>query len=183
MVQTTEEIKNEKEWLKFLELITRKYGKNYSNMIRDRHYNNSNGKGVAEYFGNTKNTTLVELFKDKQFLNRLSSSKEDIQKFTEIYNDTDYLMRSLNTKEDNLYIKCNPVDDNGTIIEISNNVAKNNTNSMLDEIGTIFNPDMLYNNIGLQTFMAIAFLGLVYGIGNYMFVVYPNKTISKRLDN
>ena len=191
MAQTTEEIKNEKEWLKFLELITRKYGKNYSETIRDIHYNNRNGKGVAEYFGNTisgtgitKNTTLVELFKDEQFLKKLlSSSKDDIQKFTEIYNDTDYLMRSLNTKEDNLYIKCNPVDDNGTVIESSTNVASSSTNAMLNDIGNIFSPELMYNNIGLQTFLAIVFLGLVYGIGNYMFIVYPNKTISKKLDN
>ena len=188
MVQTTDDKK--KEWLKFLELITRKYGKNYSETIRDMHYNNSNGKGVSEYFkgklpnsGITNNTTLVQLFKDSEFLKLLGSSKDDIQQFTEIYNDTDYLMKSLNTKEDNVYIKCNPVDDNGTVIETSNNTLPSNTNAMLNDLGNIFKPDMMYNNIGLQTFMAIVFLGLVYGIGNYMFIVYPNNTISKRLNN
>ena len=123
------------------------------------------------------------MFKDSEFLKLLGSSKEDIQQFTEIYNDTDYLMKSLNTKEDNVYIKCNPVDDNGTVIETSNNTLPSNTNAMLNDLGNIFKPDMMYNNIGLQTFMAIVFLGLVYGIGNYMFIVYPNNTISKRLAN
>ena len=188
MVQTSDDKK--KEWLKFLELITRIYGKNYSDTIRDMHYTNRDGKDVAEYFkdklpnsGITNNTTLVQLFKNTEILKLFTSTSADIQQFTEIYNDTDYLMKSLNTKEDNVYIKCNPVDDNGTIIEISNNTLTSNTNAMLNDLGNIFKPEMMYNNIGLQTFMAIVFLGLVYGIGNYMFIVYPNNTISKRLAN
>jgi hypothetical protein len=87
-------------------------------------------------------------------------------------------MRSLNNKDDNLYIKCNPVDDNGMSIESSNNMYGpnlNSLNSMLTEGSSFFSPTTLYNNIGLQAFISILFVGLIYGIGNFIFVVYPSR--------
>ena len=91
-------------------------------------------------------------------------------------------MNSLNNKEDNLYIKCNPVDDNGVSIEASNNTygpSLNSINSMLGEINNIFSPSMLYTSVGLQVFISIVFVGVIYGIGNFMFVVYPTSYVSK----
>ena len=102
----------------------------------------------------------------------------EISKFTEIYNDTDYLMKSLNNKKDNLYIKCNPVDDNGFSIEGSNNTygpSLNSLNSMLTEGSSFFSPTTLYNNVGLQVFISIIFVGVIYGIGNFIFVIYPSN--------
>ena len=118
------------------------------------------------------NIDIMSFLNSMQGLQKLSKSKKSKKS-----------SRCTIKEEDNVYIKCNPVDDNGTVIETSNNTLPSNTNAMLNDLGNIFKPDMMYNNIGLQTFMAIVFLGLVYGIGNYMFIVYPNNTISKRLNN
>jgi len=183
MSTTTEEKKN--EWLQFMEFIKRKYGTNSSEYIRVNHYNNRSDKSVAQFYNSiyptiNPNAKLNELLKkDSKFLELLKLDEpEEVSKFTEIYSDTDYLMRSLNNKDDNLYIKCNPVDDNGMSIESSNNMYGpnlNSLNSILTEGSTFFSPTTLYNNIGLQAFISILFVGLIYGIGNFIFVVYPSK--------
>ena len=185
MTTTNEEYKN--EWLQFIEFIRRKYGNNASDIIR-RDYNSSYNQSVAGYYSvkykniNSK-ATLNQLLKDNNFIRLFNlNSPVEVSKFTEIYNDTDYLMNSLNNKEDNLYIKCNPVDDNGVSIEASNNMygpSLNSMNSMLGEINNIFSPSMLYTSVGLQVFISIVFVGVIYGIGNFMFVVYPTSYVSK----
>ena len=91
-------------------------------------------------------------------------------------------MNSLNNNDDKLYIKCNPVDDNGVSIDATNNMygpSLNSMNSMLGEINNIFSPSMLYTNVGLQVFISIIFVGVIYGIGNYMFVVYPSNYVRR----
>lgn len=187
MTTTNEENKN--EWLQFIEFIRRKYGNNASDIIR-RDYNSSANQSVAGYYsvkysdkGINSKAKLNQLLKDNNFIQLFNLNHPvEVTKFTEIYNDTDYLMNSLNNKEDNLYIKCNPVDDNGVSIEASNNTygpSLNSMNSMLGEINNIFSPSMLYNSVGLQVFISIVFVGVIYGIGNFMFVVYPNNYVKK----
>ena len=136
---------------------------------------------------NIDSTLSIEnLLKNDLFLNKLfDTTSDDLKKFTEIYNDTDYLMKSLNTQEDNVYIKCKPVDDNGNTIEPSNNLFGpdlSSLNSMLTQLSNIFNPEMMYNNVGLQTLMAISFLVIIYSIGNYLFIDYPKSSIARRIN-
>lgn len=184
-----EEIKN--EWLQFLEFIKRKYGNNSSEHIRINDYNNSSNTSVAEYYSIkypavniNPDAKLNQLLKERKFLELLKlNNPVEVSKFTEIYNDTDYLMKSLNNKKDNLYIKCNPVDDNGVSIEASNNMYGpnlNSLNSMLTEGSNIFSPASLYNNIGLQVFISILFVGVIYSVGNFIFVVYPSSYTKRR---
>jgi hypothetical protein len=183
-----EEYKN--EWLQFIEFIRRKYGNTSSDKIR-YHYNESSNRSVAQYYSSkytnsniNSNAKLPQLLKDTKFIELFNlNNPVEISKFTEIYNDTDYLMNSLNNKTDNLYIKCNPVDDNGVSIDASNNTygpSLNSLNSMLTEASSFFSPEMLYNNIGLQVIISIIFVGVIYGIGNFMFVVYPSNYSKKR---
>lgn len=187
MSGTNEEYKN--EWLQFMEFIKRKYGNNSSEYIRTNDYNNRSSKSVAQYYSSTypsinPNAKLNQLLQDTKFLELLQLNQpEEVSKFTEIYNDTDHLMKSLNSKKDNLYIKCNPVDDNGVSIEASNNMYGpnlNSLNSMLTEGSNLFSPSTLYNNIGLQVFISIIFVGVVYSIGNFIFVVYPSTYTKRR---
>jgi len=184
MSTNDEEKKN--EWLQFMEFIKRKYGNNSSDYIRNIDYNNRSTKSVAQYYKAkysiadiTSTTKLDQLLKNANFIELLNlNDPVEISKFTEIYNDTDYLMKSLNDKKDNLYIKCNPVDDNGFSIEGSNNTYGpnlNSLNSMLTEGSSFLSPATLYNNIGLQVFISIIFVGVIYSIGNFMFVVYPGS--------
>jgi hypothetical protein len=191
MSTNDEEKKN--EWLQFMEFIKRKYGNNSSEYIRINHYNKraNNSVSVAQYYSSqvpsaniNPNTKLDQLLKNTKFLELLKLNQpEEVSKFTEIYNDTDYLMKTLNSKDDNLYIKCNPVDDNGISIESSNNMYGpnlNSLNSMLTEGSNLFSPSTLYNNIGLQVFVSILFVGIIYSIGNFMFVVYPSNYTKNR---
>lgn len=187
MSTTIEEYKN--EWLQFIEFIRRKYGNNASDIIR-RDYNSSYNQSVAGYYSDkyqnqniNSKAKLNQLLKDNNFIRLFNlNSPVEVSKFTEIYNDTDYLMNSLNNNDDKLYIKCNPVDDNGVSIDATNNMygpSLNSMNSMLGEINNIFSPSMLYTNVGLQVFISIIFVGVIYGIGNYMFVVYPSNYVRR----
>lgn len=190
---TTDIVTNDNEWLQFLEFVRRKYGENSSEYIRINHYANKNNKSVAQYYhslyGNIIPSTasdvrLKELLKDDKFISLLNlDDPQKVTKFTEIYNDTDYLMKSLNTKQENVYIKCNPVDDNGVSVEGSNNMYGPNLsslNSMLTDGGQSFSPATLFNNVGLQVFIAIIFVAASYGVGYLLFAKIPNYMIERK---
>ena len=186
----------EKEWLQFLEVIKRKYGYNTYNIIKKYHHERRGNDSVAGYFKKilpnsnsiiTSNTSIKSILENEDFMQLIfgSGSDTDIKKFTEIYSETDWLMRSINKEDEDIYIKCNPVDDNGEIIESSNNnlgASANSINSMLEELSNTFKPELLYKNIGLQAAMAIGFLIIVYSIGNYLFVHYPRSVIAKKVN-
>lgn len=190
---TTDIVTNDNEWLQFLEFVRRKYGENSSEYIRINHYANKNNKSVAQYYhslyGNIIPSTasdvrLKQLLKDDTFISLLNlDDPQEVTKFTEIYNDTDYLMKSLNTKQENIYIKCNPVDDNGVSVEGSNNMYGPNLsslNSMLTDGGQSFSPATLFNNVGLQVFIALIFVAVSYGVGYMLFAKIPNYIIEKK---
>jgi hypothetical protein len=183
----------EKEWLQFLEVIKRKYGYNSYNWVKINYYNKRETRSVAEYFSSihkftdlnidTKSSIKI-LLKNKDFMKKFNTDA-DINQFTEIYSETDWLMRSINNEDENIYIKCNPVDDNGNIVDSESNnlgASANSINSMLEELSNTFNPELLYRNVGLQAAMAIGFLAIVYSIGNYLFVHYPKNMIAKRVN-
>ena len=183
-----EEKKKIKEWLQLLEFIKRIYGEDKAEFIRTNDYEKRSNKSVAEYYNiNSQNASLSDLLKKQAFLNKVLSSsetKESIEQYTQIYNETNSLMKSLDESQDNIYIKCNPLDDNGNVIEASNNSVGSNVssmNSIFDEVGNSFGPNFLYNNIGLQTLISVLFFIIIYYIGKYIFLDYPKSMIAKRV--
>ena len=183
-----EEKKKIKEWLQLLEFIKRIYGEDKAEFIRTNDYEKRNNKSVADYYNiNSQDASLADLLKTQVFLNKVLSSaetKENIEQYTQIYNETNTLMKSLDGSQDNIYIKCNPLDDNGNVIEASNNSIGTNLsslNSIFDELGNSFGPNFLYNNLVLQTFISVLFFIIVYYIGKYIFIDYPKSMIAKRV--
>ena len=179
---------NDNEWLQFIEFVKRKYGYSSSEQIRINYYNDVNrdpNKSVAQYYRDkaiipqtvNENAKLKELLESPQFTAALGLNEpETIPKFTEIYNDTDYLMKSLNAKQDNIYIKCNPVDDNHVPLTDSNNMngpSLDSINAILTEGADSFSPEGLYSNVGLQIFLCVLLMGLIYGIGYLIFKYFP----------
>jgi len=185
MTTTSEEKEN--EWLQFMEFIKRKYGNNASEFIRINEYNRRNSRSVAEHYKHyhissiSSTAKLDDLLKNADFIQLLGlNNPEEVSKFTEIYNDTDYLMKSLNTRQDNIYIKCNPVDDNGVSVEGSNNMytqSLNSIDSVLTEGVQSFSPNQLYSNVGLQIFLCLIFIGIIYGVGYVIFKMFPSYMI------
>ena len=180
----------DKKWLQLLEFIKRKYGEDKAEFIRINDYQKRNGRSISAYYEmGSQNIPLSDLLKKQSFLTKVISSsetEESIAQFTQIYNETNKLMKSLDGSQDNdnVYIKCKSVDDNGNIIDETNNTIGTNLgslNSMLDEVGSSFGPMFLYNNIGLQTFISVIFFIIIYYIGKYIFIDYPKNMISKHI--
>jgi hypothetical protein len=188
MTITNEEKEN--EWLQFMEFVKRKYGNNSSQLIRTNEYSNRGSRSVAEHYiyhhSSTVSPTakLDDLLRNANFIELLGlNNPEEVSKFTEIYNDTDYLMKSLNTRQDNIYIKCNPVDDNGVSVEGSNNMytqSLNSIDSVLTEGVQSFSPNQLYSNVGLQIFLCLIFIGIIYGVGCVIFKWFPSYMIKSK---
>ena len=184
--QQTDIIKS--EWLQLLEFIKRKQGEPRADFIKRRDYNNRGIKSVPEYY-NQPTKTLKQLLADPIFLSNVlgeqESGSDDVKNFADIYSKTNDLMRSIDTTDDDIYIKCNAVNENNnTIIEPTTNsfgTSTSSLNSMLDELGNSVDPMMLYNNVGLQTFISVLFFAIIYYMGKYMFLDYPKNIISKRI--
>ena len=183
-----EEKKKIKEWLQLIEFIRRIYGEDKAEFIRTNNYQKRNNKSVAEYYNVAgQNHTLSNLLQKQDFLNKVisaSETKDTITEYTQIYNETNALMKSLDGSQDNIYIKCNPIDDNGNVIEASNNSIGSNIsslNSIFDEVGNSIGPNLLYNNIGLQTLISVLFFIIIYYIGKTIFIDYPRSMIAKRV--
>jgi hypothetical protein len=185
-----EEAKN-KQWLQLLEFIKRIYGEEKAELIRTNDYLKRNNKSVAEYYNidnvSSQNISLSQLLRNQDFIRKVLSSsgtEEELTQFTKIYNETNTLMKSLDGSQDNIYIKCNPVDDNGNVIEASNNSVGTNLsslNSMLNELGSGLSPMFLYSSVGLQTFISVLLFIIIYYTGKYIFIDSPNKMIAKRI--
>jgi hypothetical protein len=175
------------EWLQFIEFIKRKYGYNSSEYIRINDYNNRSNNSVAEYYNSktsalniTTDIPLKDLLKNEDFKEMLQLDRDgEISKFTEIYNHTDYLMRSLNTIDDNLYIQCNPVkvDNSGVIEETTNSNSASTVASIITEGADFFSPEKLFRNVGLQVFLGVVLFAVILFVGNFLF------TIGTRLEN
>jgi hypothetical protein len=180
------------EWLQFIEFIKRKYGYNSSEYIRINDYNNRSNNSVAEYY-NSKNPSLNitdiplnELLKNEDFKEMLQLDRDgEISKFTEIYNHTDYLMRSLNTIDDNLYIQCNPVkvDNNGVIEETTNSNSASTVASIITEGADFFSPEKLFKNVGLQVFLGVVLFVVSLLVGNLLYTMGTRYSIPSRIYN
>ena len=189
MITTTtpDVIKN--EWLQFLEFIKRKYGYNSSEYIRinhynNRHYNNGTEKSVAQYYLDNNPTlnisgteNLKDLLKKPSFKNFLDlDNPVEISKFTEIYNETDHLMKSLSDVSNNLYIRCNPVNEQGELETTSSSETNSTANSVFKEFGDVLSLQELYNSPGLQAVIGIFFFGILMLLLQFMFYMFPNNT-------
>jgi hypothetical protein len=190
---TSVEQVNNKEWLRFLEFVKRKYGEDNADFIRKNDYlkRENPSQSISQYYRSkipsigTQDLPLSELLKNPVFLTSvLGSNDSDIAEFTDIYNETNTLMKQLNSTEDNIYIKCNPVDDNGNVIDETNNSIGTNIsslNAMFGELGSGFSPMFLYSSIGMQTFISLIIFLVIYFIGKYIFIDYPKDVISRRI--
>ena len=171
---------NEDEWLKFMEFIRRKYGNNSSDFIRINDYNIRASKSVADYYkGKYPSTSinptdnLEELLKNASFIGLFNLDYPvTIPKFTEIYNETDTLMRKFRptTDQDDLYIKCNPTDDtegNGFPNESTTNTTNTTSTSGSDltSINPVISSDEIYNNVGFQVLISAFIIAVVIIIG------------------
>jgi hypothetical protein len=94
-------------------------------------------------------------------------------------------MRGLNTKDDNLYIQCNPVevDNDGAIQETTNTNSGSTATSIMTEGADFFSLDKLYNNVGLQVFLSILLIGIIYAVGRFIFVAYPTTMMANVMSN
>ena len=88
-------------------------------------------------------------------------------------------------EDEDIYIDCRPVSTYGgeVIIEDDDNNVINSGASadMLDDVALNFSSGAITNNIGFQTFLGIALLGILYGLGNFVFKEIPKKLIDKKL--
>jgi len=85
-------------------------------------------------------------------------------------------------ENDNIYIDCNPVDIHNEVIETD---AENNevpSNTISTDITRNVLGGSLTDNIGFQSILGIAIIGILYGIGNYIFKQYPTKLLQNKID-
>tara|TARA_Y100000748_G_scaffold285268_1_gene267681 strand:+ start:755 stop:1039 length:285 start_codon:yes stop_codon:yes gene_type:complete len=90
------------------------------------------------------------------------------------------------SKEDNIYISCNPITEYGgeEIKEDEENEidkSRKISQDMLDDIGLNFSTGVITDNIGFQTLLGLILLGILYGLGNYVFKELPKNLIEKKL--
>ena len=52
---------------------------------------------------------------------------------------------------------------------------------MVDDVALNFSTGTITDNIGIQTLIGIALLGILYGLGNYVFKEFPKNLIDKKL--
>lgn len=193
---TTPELeKNNKEWLEFISFIERGMGTSDPKVLEIKRDNITNRKinSVGAFYKNklrtratfSKDLSLKQLLKNSNFTSEvLGQSIEDMKTWTEIHSNADWTIRTYNNAQDNIYIKCNPVDENNNIIESSNNnIDKVDSTSLevLKEANSILSPNNIVGNIGLQVVVGIIFLALAYLIGHLLFVTYPKKVIASRI--
>ena len=101
------------------------------------------------------------------------------KKNIDAYKETDRLMK-LGTKispGDDIYIDCRPTNTFGEEIKPRENIIDNidTTNTVFNELSDSMDKDMFFNNIGFQAIIGIFLFGVVYYIGNYIFVKIPSK--------
>jgi len=187
--------KNNKEWLEFISFIERGMGTSDPKVLEIKRDNITNKKtdSVGAFYKNklrtratfSKDLSLKQLLKNSNFTSEvLGLSIEDMKTWTEIHSNADWTIRTYNNAQDNIYIKCNPVDENNVLIESSNNnIDKVDSTSLevLKEVNSILSPNNIVGNVGLQVVVGIIFLALAYLVGHLLFVTYPKKVIASRI--
>ena len=84
-------------------------------------------------------------------------------------------------EDEDIYIDCKPVDVTGEVVDSSSNILNMNNKSMdvLQGLTDGVSGGALFDNIGFQTLLGIVLLGVLYSIGNYIFIKYP-KNVTER---
>tara|TARA_B100000965_G_scaffold41980_2_gene30821 strand:+ start:1017 stop:1313 length:297 start_codon:yes stop_codon:yes gene_type:complete len=89
-------------------------------------------------------------------------------------------INNIDFKEDeDIYIDCRPVDTKGvTIMDDEANTQVINTNDLiLDELSVNIGQGNILESVGFQTALGIVLLGILYGIGSYVFKKLPQNYI------
>ena len=183
---------NKNEWLEFISFAERALGSTDPILlsIKQKNITNNGTKSIAAYYKDelrgratfTRDLSLKQLLKNSNFTSEvLGKTLADIETWTNIYNNADWTIRTYSNPQDNIYIKCNPVDENNIPIELSNNLItpKNNSEDVLREANSLLAPDKIFDNIGLQIFIGVIFLAVAYLIGSFIFIKYPKNVIEK----
>ena len=183
---------NKNGWLEFISFAERALGSTDPILlsIKQKNITNNGTKSIAAYYKDelrgratfTRDLSLKQLLKNSNFTSEvLGKTLADIETWTYIYNNADWTIRTYSNPQDNIYIKCNPVDENNIPIELSNNLItpENNSEDVLREANSLLAPDKIFDNIGLQIFIGVIFLAVAYLIGSFIFIKYPKNVIEK----
>jgi hypothetical protein len=187
---------NKNEWLEFISFSERALGQSDPILLRIKQASiaNDGTKSIAAYYKDdldaratfSRDLSLKQLLKNPNFTKEvLGITKNDLETWTKIYNNADWTIRTYSNPQDNIYIKCNPVDENNMQIELSNNLISSETSSaaysadVLREANSLLAPDKIYDNVGLQIFIGVVFLAVAYLIGSLIFIKYPKTVIDK----
>jgi hypothetical protein len=183
---------NNNEWLEFISFAERALGQSDPVLlsIKQKNITNNGTKSVAAYYKDelgaratfSRDLSLKQLLKNPNFTSEvLGKTLADVKTWTEIYNNADWTIKTYNNPQDNIYIKCNPVDENNIPIDMQNNSITSDTYSadVLKEANGLLAPDKIFQNIGLQIFIGVIFLAFAYLIGNVIFIKYPKTVIEK----
>ena len=187
---------NNNEWLEFISFAERALGSSDPILlsIKQKNITNNGSKSIAAYYKDelkaratfSRDLSLKQLLKNPNFTSEvLGKTLEDVRTWTNIYNNADWTIRTYNNPQDNIYIKCNPVDENNIPIDMQNNLItpENNSEDVLREANGLLAPDKIFDNIGLQIFIGVIFLAVAYLIGSFIFIRYPKKVIEKEQFN
>lgn len=187
---------NNNEWLEFISFAERALGSSDPILlsIKQKNITNNGSKSIAAYYKDelqaratfSRDLSLKQLLKNPNFTSEvLGKTLADVRTWTEIYNNADWTIRTYNNPQDNIYIKCNPVDENNIPIDMQNNLItpENNSEDVLREANGLLAPDKIFDNIGLQIFIGVIFLAVAYLIGSFIFIRYPKKVIDKEQFN
>jgi hypothetical protein len=182
---------NKREWLEFISFAERALGQSDPVLlsIKQKNITNNGTKSVAAYYKYelggratfSRDLSLKQLLKNPNFtLKVLGKPIEDIKTWTEVYNNADWAIKTYNNPQDNIYIKCNPVDENNMPIEAKNNslTSENTSGDVLREASNLLAPEKIFENVGLQIIIGIIFLAIAYLLGNLLFIKYPKIVIS-----
>ena len=183
---------NNNEWLEFISFAERALGQSDPVLlsIKQKNISNNGSKSVAAYYKDdlkaratfSRDLSLKQLLKNPNFTSEvLGKTLADVETWTKIYNNADWTIKTYNNPQDNIYIKCNPVDENNIPIDMKNNSITPDTYSadVLRDANSILAPDKLFQNIGLQIFIGVIFLAVAYLLGSFIFIMYPKNVIEK----
>ena len=182
---------NKREWLELISFAERSLGQSDSivESIKTKNRANNGRLSVAAYYKTelkeqatfSNDLSLKQLLKNPNFtLKVLGTSLNDVKTWTEVYNNADWAIKTYNNPQDNIYIKCNPVDEKNMPIEAKDNsiTPENISADVLREASNLLAPEKIFQNIGLQIIIGIVFLAIAYLLGNLLFIKYPKIVIS-----
>jgi hypothetical protein len=190
MTNSTTREKNNKEWLEFISFSERALGISDPILldIKQSYINNNGTDSVAEFYKSklgadatfSRNLSFNNLIKNENFtLKVLGKTLASIKTWTETYNNADWSIRTYNAQQDNIYIKCKPVDDDGLPPELSFNKINPEADSIkvLRAMGNLLSPEAVFDSIVLQIVIGVLFLAITYFIGTLIFIKYPKNVI------